>query len=86
MSTINISCPNCAATNRIPEGRLGDGPTCGKCKKPLFKGKVMELSAANVAATLNHNPGLLGVGLVEVLHLFLSKRQRSLNQAYVWQN
>jgi thioredoxin 2 len=55
MTTINISCPNCSATNRLPKDRLADGPTCGKCKKQLFTGKAVALSAANVAATLNHN-------------------------------
>jgi len=55
MTTINISCPNCLTTNRIPSNRLNDGPVCGKCKQGLFQGRVMELTAANVAATLNHN-------------------------------
>ena len=55
MTTINISCPNCLTTNRIPNSRLNDKPVCGKCKQGLFQGKVMELTAANVAATLNHN-------------------------------
>ena len=55
MTTINISCPNCLTTNRIPNDRLNDGPVCGKCKQGLFQGRVMELMAPNVAATLNHN-------------------------------
>lgn len=55
MTTTNISCPNCLSTNRLPTERLGDSPKCGKCKKPLFNGKVIELTAANVAVTLNHN-------------------------------
>lgn len=55
MSTTNISCPTCASTNRIPSDRLTDKPKCGKCKKNLFLGKPIELTAANVATTLNHN-------------------------------
>ena len=55
MSITNISCPNCTVTNRIPTERLTDAPVCGKCKKPLFQGKVAELTAANVATTINHN-------------------------------
>ncbi len=55
MQTTNITCPKCNATNRLPSDRLGDGPKCGKCKKPLFTGKPMELTGANVAAVLNHN-------------------------------
>ncbi len=55
MSTTNITCPKCNAKNRLPSDRLGDGPKCGKCKKPIFSGKPMDITAANVAAVLNHN-------------------------------
>lgn len=55
MSTTNITCPKCNATNRLPSDRLTDKPSCGKCKKQLFIGKPMELTSANVAAVLNHN-------------------------------
>ena len=54
MSTTSISCPNCLKSNRVPSERLGDGPKCGNCKKPLFTGKPMALTAANAAALLNH--------------------------------
>lgn len=52
---LNLSCPHCNVTNRIPADRLGDGPKCGKCKNPVFSGKVQELSAANVSSVLNRN-------------------------------
>ncbi len=52
---LNLSCPHCSVTNRVPAERLGDGPKCGKCKQPIFSGKVQELSAANVASVLNRN-------------------------------
>jgi thioredoxin 2 len=55
MSTTNISCLKCASTNRVPSERLGDKPKCSKCKTGLFQGKVTELTAANIATTLNHN-------------------------------
>ncbi|BFM15491.1 thioredoxin TrxC [Maricurvus nonylphenolicus] len=55
MSTTNVTCPKCNAKNRLPTERLGDGPKCGKCKKPIFTGKPMDITAANVAAVLNHN-------------------------------
>lgn len=45
--SLHIVCPACNATNRIPTGRLGDQPQCGKCHKPLFSGKPIELGAAN---------------------------------------
>lgn len=55
MNTLNISCPSCLSTNRIPNDRLVDQPICGKCKKKLFNAKAIELTSANVATTLNHN-------------------------------
>jgi len=55
MSTTNVSCANCASTNRVPSKRLGDNPKCAKCKTPLFQGKAADLTAANVATFLNHN-------------------------------
>ncbi len=55
MSTTNVTCPKCTATNRLPSDRLVDNPKCGKCKKVLFMGKPMELTAANVVSVLNHN-------------------------------
>ena len=55
MSTINVTCPKCNATNRLPSDRLADKPKCGKCKTSIFIGKPLELSSANVAAVINHN-------------------------------
>ena len=36
MSTesLHIVCPNCQATNRLPNDRLSAAPNCGKCAKP----------------------------------------------------
>lgn len=47
-----IPCPNCNATNRVPEARLGDAPTCGRCTSPLFTGKPLVLTSANFEAQL----------------------------------
>lgn len=55
MNLLQINCPHCFATNRVPEDRLGDKPTCGKCKKPLFTAKPLEINPGNVAATLGKN-------------------------------
>ncbi len=54
MTTTSLSCPHCLKTNKVPSDRLGDGPKCGSCKKPLFSGKPMTLTAANAASLLNH--------------------------------
>lgn len=40
-----VVCPHCHAPNRVPPERLGDGGTCGKCKRPLFSGAPVELTA-----------------------------------------
>ena len=55
MSTTNIVCPECLSTNRLPSNRLADNPSCGKCKAKLFQGRVLDLNADNVGASLNHN-------------------------------
>ena len=55
MNTTNISCPKCTTTNRLPSNRITENPNCGKCKTKLFIGKPIELTAANVASTLNNN-------------------------------
>ena len=33
--SIVVTCAACGAKNRIPKERLGEGPICGKCRKPL---------------------------------------------------
>jgi thioredoxin 2 len=48
MSPTHVVCPRCRTTNRVPRERLGDGPTCGKCKRPLFDGRPAELDAAGL--------------------------------------
>lgn len=55
MSATQISCPHCFATNRLSSERLTDKPNCGKCKQSLFTGKPLELTAGNVASTLEKN-------------------------------
>jgi thioredoxin 2 len=42
-----VACPHCETTNRVSRDRLGDGPKCGQCKKPLFPGHAFALTAAN---------------------------------------
>jgi thioredoxin 2 len=41
-----ITCPACAAANRVPRARLGHGK-CGRCRSALFQGKPIELTSAN---------------------------------------
>lgn len=52
---LQINCPHCFTTNRLPDARLTDKPSCGKCKQPLFSGTPLELNQHNLAATLHNN-------------------------------
>lgn len=40
---LNISCPHCLVTNRVPLERLDQSPACGKCRKALFTGAPIAL-------------------------------------------
>jgi thioredoxin 2 len=42
-----IVCGHCSAINRVPTGRLGDRPNCGRCRRPLFAASPVELTGAN---------------------------------------
>ena len=50
VETFEIACPHCDALNRLPAGRLGDAPVCGRCKRVLFEGVPLTLSAAKFEA------------------------------------
>jgi thioredoxin 2 len=39
----HIVCPTCLAVNRVPDNRLKDKPTCGKCHDELFSKKAIEV-------------------------------------------
>ncbi len=54
VETMRIACPSCTATNRVPAGRLGDGPTCGRCKRALFTGVPVSLNTATFPAVIDH--------------------------------
>lgn len=51
----HIVCPHCSAVNRIPENRLGDQPSCGKCKNKLFTGQPIELNDQNFLKFISKN-------------------------------
>ena len=53
--SIHIVCPYCAAINRIPSGRLGEGPKCGKCRRPLFNAHPVELTSADFQKHITRN-------------------------------
>ncbi len=41
--TLLVACPHCHALNRVPSARLAEGPSCGKCHRPLFTGEPLDL-------------------------------------------
>ena len=47
---ILVACPHCAALNRLPAFRLTEAPSCGACKRALFTGRPIELTAGNFDA------------------------------------
>ena len=42
---MHLVCPECTATNRIPDERVGDQPKCGKCKANLVPSEALEANA-----------------------------------------
>lgn len=51
---MQLQCPHCQKTNRIPDERIADAPTCGACGKAIFSG-VHALDSATLAAVLSQN-------------------------------
>lgn len=43
---LKLTCLSCGQANRVPGERLGAGPKCGSCGKPLVPGRPVEVSAA----------------------------------------
>ncbi|HQR04037.1 MAG: thioredoxin TrxC [Proteobacteria bacterium] len=39
MDALHIGCPVCGATNRVPAGRIGEDPVCGRCGAALAPGE-----------------------------------------------
>lgn len=41
---LQVVCPKCSATNRVPAERAGQGPVCGKCQTPLLPKNPQEVA------------------------------------------
>lgn len=52
---LHIVCPYCDGINRVPTGKLGGQPVCGKCKRPLFDSHPVELNNGNFTRHINRN-------------------------------
>lgn len=46
VTALNIVCPACQATNRVPAARLTAQPRCGACHVPLFEAHSIEVNPA----------------------------------------
>lgn len=57
MSTeaLHIVCPHCDSINRLPANKQSAEGKCGKCKKALFNGEVLELTANNFNKHISRN-------------------------------
>ncbi|HXE40399.1 MAG TPA: thioredoxin TrxC [Azonexus sp.] len=53
--SLHVVCPHCNAVNRLPDTRLHEDPTCGKCSQALFVGEPLELTAANFDRQIGRN-------------------------------
>ena len=51
----HIVCPHCDAVNRMPQSRLQDAPTCGKCAQPLFTGCPLAVDSARFERHIGRN-------------------------------
>ena len=51
--SVHVVCVACQTTNRLPAARLGQGPRCGRCKRPLFNGEPAVLDRAGFGAQIN---------------------------------
>lgn len=47
-----VMCPHCGGLNRIPEEKLTQNPTCGKCKKAVFTHQPVEMNGAQFMRAL----------------------------------
>ncbi|HVY82451.1 MAG TPA: thioredoxin TrxC [Steroidobacteraceae bacterium] len=44
-AAVVVACPNCHTLVRVPEDRLGDNPTCARCKSPVVSGAPVTLDS-----------------------------------------
>lgn len=52
---MNIVCPSCAATNRVPADRVNEQPVCGRCGAELLSAQPLALTDASFARYIERN-------------------------------
>ena len=51
---MNLVCPECGTTNRVPDARLQDQPVCGRCRAELMPPGPFALTDASFPAYVAH--------------------------------
>jgi thioredoxin 2 len=51
--SLHVVCPSCSTTNRVRRLRLGESPTCGQCRNPLFPGRPFALTKSSFDRQIN---------------------------------
>lgn len=54
-AVVQLACPHCHTLNRVPGGRLDQGPACGRCKRALFQGEPATLGVDSFGAHLDRS-------------------------------
>ena len=52
---LQVVCPHCNTTNRVPPARLAEHPKCGRCHEALFAGYPVELTTTTFPKHVTHN-------------------------------
>jgi len=55
MATLQIVCPACHRTNRVPAERMDERPKCGACGSALLDGKPVDLKGDDLHAHRQHS-------------------------------
>ena len=55
VETVKLVCGNCAAINRLPTHRVGDGGKCGKCSQPLIGSDPINVNASALQKHITHS-------------------------------
>ena len=49
-----VVCPHCEGVNRVPGDRIQEHPKCGICRRPLFEGRPLDLTAVSLRRHMQH--------------------------------
>lgn len=55
-TSVIAACGHCGQKNRIPRARIGDNPSCGKCKKPVFPAEPINATERSFKDQVEQSP------------------------------